>query len=82
MKVEDVAKRGAYRKAHGLDQDEGFGGWVPKTDGQLLGPGIPVEIADMGAVEGGVGKSLQEAVGEVEDVRHVKKPIKKWFGIW
>ncbi|KAI9792401.1 MAG: hypothetical protein M1816_002285 [Peltula sp. TS41687] len=29
-KVEDVRKRSEYRKAHGLDKDEGFGGWVTK----------------------------------------------------
>lgn len=40
-RVEDVAKRAQFRKAHGLDGGEGFGGWTAKSDGQLLGPGIP-----------------------------------------
>lgn len=80
QKVEDVAKRGAYRKAHGLDTDESFGGWVPKTDGQLLGPGIPIEIADMSAVEAG---AQDAAVAEQEvPVQREKKQVKKWFGIW
>lgn len=30
-KAEDVAKRAAYRKAHGMDRDQGFGGWTAKT---------------------------------------------------
>ncbi|MCJ1313083.1 hypothetical protein MMC25_006760 [Agyrium rufum] len=31
-KIEDVKKRGRYRKAHGLDKQEGFGGWMAKLD--------------------------------------------------
>lgn len=69
-KVEDVAKRAAYRKAHGMEQDESFGGWTAKSDDQLLGPGIPIEDAEVGAE----GQS-QAAVRE-------KKPLRKWLGIW
>ena len=64
-KVEDVQKRAAYRKAHGLETDD-FGGWTAKSNGQLLGPGIPV-----GDIKG----------DENEQVRP-KKPLKKWLGIW
>ncbi|KAH7356819.1 hypothetical protein BKA65DRAFT_495509 [Rhexocercosporidium sp. MPI-PUGE-AT-0058] len=73
-KVEDVAKRAAYRKAHGLDKDEGFGGWTAKTDEQILGPGIPV-----GAEE---GKEEAQAQVQSEPVVREKRPLKKWFGIW
>ncbi|PBP21330.1 hypothetical protein BUE80_DR007907 [Diplocarpon rosae] len=68
-KVEDVAKRAAYRKAHGLDKDDSFGGWTAKTDEQLLGPGIPI------------GDAVEAKDGQVQLVRE-KKPLKKWFGIW
>ena len=71
-KVEDVAKRAAYRKAHGMENDESFGGWTAKSDDQLLGPGIPMGDTE-GAKEGGV--STEPAVRE-------KKPLKKWLGIW
>ena len=71
-KVEDVAKRAAYRKAHGLDKDESFGGWTAKSDEQLLGPGIPVGGAEV--VEGDRPQS--------EPVVRDKRPLKKWFGIW
>lgn len=74
-KVEDVAKRAAYRKAHGLDKDEGFGGWTAKTDEQLLGPGIPVGNA--GGEEGDL--QVQE---HAQNVVREKRPLKKWFGIW
>ncbi|KAH9223404.1 hypothetical protein DL95DRAFT_420129 [Leptodontidium sp. 2 PMI_412] len=74
-KVEDVAKRAAYRKAHGLDKDEGFGGWTAKTDEQLLGPGIPVGAEGEGVKDG-------EAQVQSEPVVREKRPLKKWFGIW
>lgn len=41
--MEDVEKRSEYRKAHGLDKDEGFGGWTAKTNDELLGPAVPVQ---------------------------------------
>ena len=70
QKVEDVQKRSAYRKAHGLEKDEGFGGWTAKSDEQLLGPGIPLSE---GAKEGELA---------TEQVPRERKPIKKWLGIW
>ena len=73
-KVEDVAKRAAYRKAHGLDKDEAFGGWTAKTDEQILGPGIPVG----GDVKEGEGQAQVQS----EHVVREKRPLKKWFGIW
>jgi len=66
-KVEDVQKRAAYRKAHGLEKDEAFGGWTAKSDEQLLGPGIPTGDAE--------GAPTEQVVRE-------KKPLKKWLGIW
>lgn len=65
-KVEDVQKRAAYRKAHGMETDD-FGGWTAKSDGQLLGPGMPIGDA--------------EGEQPTEQVRP-KKPLKKWLGIW
>jgi hypothetical protein len=73
-KVEDVAKRAAYRKAHGLDKDEGFGGWSAKSDEQVLGPGIA--IGDAGSVPEGASEPAEEPV------RRKRPPVKKWFGIW
>jgi len=70
-KVEDVSKRAAYRKAHGLEQDESFGGWTAKSDEQLLGPGIPI----------GDGEGLN-ADGQSQAVVREKKPLRKWLGIW
>lgn len=71
-KVEDVAKRAAYRKAHGLDKDEGFGGWTAKSDSQVLGPGIPLGDED----------SASPTAHAVEQEPRPKRPLKKWLGIW
>lgn len=39
QKVDDVRKRSEYRKAHGLDQDDGmFGGWTAQGDGENKKP--------------------------------------------
>lgn len=66
--MEDVQKRAQYRKAHGLDQDEGIGGWTAKSDEQSLGPSLEVGDGSVGVEE------------QVE--RHKRPPIKKWLGIW
>jgi len=67
-RVDDVGKRAQYRKAHGLDQDEGIGGWTAKTDEESLGPSIVVG-------DGSVAVEQQ-----VE--RQKRPPVKKWLGIW
>ena len=70
-----MAKRSAYRKAHGLDKETGFGGWTAKTDEELLGPAIELPQGE-GAEEGIVG-------GKEEVVRREKRPpVRKWLGIW
>ena len=73
--VEDVAKRAEYRKAHGLDQNQGFGGWTAKSNKQILGPGIPLERENGEVEEGG-------SAGGVESAVKGKKPLRKWLGIW
>jgi hypothetical protein len=84
-KVEDVAKRAAYRKAHGLDQDQGFGGWTAKTDDEVLGPAI--KLGDNKVGDEVVGTAA--AVPTKEDGEEEKKIVlekkfsgKKWLGIW
>jgi hypothetical protein len=76
--VDDVQKRAAYRKKHGMET-EAFGGWTSKTDGEDLGPAIPTVGMDgspiAAAVEGG---DIEERV----EVQRPKRPVKKWLGIW
>jgi len=76
-KVEDVQKRAAYRKAHGLDTEQGFGGWTAKSEEEVLGPGI--RVRDVAVAQEGQG---DVPVAEEQVVRNEKKPLKKWLGIW
>jgi hypothetical protein len=69
-KVDDVAKRAQFRKAHGLDKDEGFGGWTVKNDQELLDAVMPPA--------GGVPVPVE---ADTEPVKE-KKKLKKWLGIW
>ena len=73
-KMEDVAKRSAFRKAHGLDKDEGFGGWMAKSDNPSLTPATPL-------FDGEAQKLEQGEQGE-EQLRQKRPPVKKWLGIW
>lgn len=78
-KVEDVQKRAEYRKAHGLDKDEGFGGWTARDDNEMMGPGLK------GVANGAVARGEEEMVNEkgmYTDFEGRKRPLKKWLGIW
>ena len=80
-KVEDVQKRAEYRKAHGLDKEEGFGGWTARKDEEVLGPGL--RAADRVVHEGGSpGEGEVTGSGLHTDFEGRRKPVKKWFGIW
>lgn len=91
--VDDVTKRDAYRKAHGLDTD-GFGGWSAKKDEELMGPAIAgargINIQEIGAADGesktNAGPVANDADGgleaHVQDEQRSKKPLRKWLGIW
>jgi hypothetical protein len=82
-KVEDVTKRAEYRKAHGLDQEQGFGGWTAKGDNEVMGPGLRaadrVVVADEASP---VAEESQPALAASTDLPGTKKPLKKWLGIW
>jgi hypothetical protein len=97
-KVEDVKKRDAYRKAHGLDKDEGFGAWTARGEGEEMGGGLRVagekREKEEGKGEGdkvlnlGDGKlMLADGTIVVEQPQGgeqvvERRPVKKWLGIW
>lgn len=75
-KVDDVAKRAQFRKEHGLDKEEGFGGWKLKNDQELLDAVMPPDaIAQVGA-----DAPVQE--GQAAEPGREKRKVKKWLGIW
>ncbi|CAK4031563.1 hypothetical protein CBER1_00670 [Lecanosticta acicola] len=96
QKVEDVKKRSEYRKAHGLDQDEGiFGGWTAKPDTDATGPAL--REGDMALSRPSSENAVEAVTGSAQDIdgqsghsedtyidfEGKKQPVKKkWFGIW
>ncbi|KAI9820587.1 MAG: hypothetical protein M1827_004956 [Pycnora praestabilis] len=81
-KIDDVQKRSEYRKAHGLDKDEGFGGWTAKSEAEVMGPAL---VVGEGQGEGRRGGGLDgegEDKGVYSDWEGKRKPVRKWLGIW
>ncbi|KAF7187271.1 hypothetical protein HII31_11359 [Pseudocercospora fuligena] len=89
QKVDDVKKRSAYRKAHGLDQEEGiFGGWTAKSDEDAKGPAlvgspqVESEIAAETTIEHAASKPKGTAETYI-DFDGKEQPVqKRWFGIF
>ncbi|KAL8866947.1 MAG: hypothetical protein Q9198_008701 [Flavoplaca austrocitrina] len=77
-KVDDVQKRSRYRKAHGLEEEQGLGGWTAKTDADSLGPAIPTGDlpGDDASPQATVDKSTYV------DFDGKRRPVKRWLGIW
>ena len=91
--MEDVQKRNSYRIAHGLadENGQGLGGWLAKSDNEVLSPGLKVdgavgrpvgvepgqEVETKGRVKNGDGRESLN-----NDWEGRKKPVKKWLGIW
>lgn len=90
QKMDDVAKRSEYRKAHGIDSQEGMlGGWTAKSDAETMGPaqregGVTAAPAAMDAspvaVEAAIAAADDESFVDFEGKRQLTR--KKWFGIW
>jgi hypothetical protein len=95
QKVDDVRKRAEFRKAHGLDAQEGiFGGWSARGEGE--GERVAVGKTDKGGVADAAGvvgmemasqaKTSAEAVDKEGAEAYAgtrRRPvIKKWLGIW
>ncbi|SZF03993.1 unnamed protein product [Blumeria hordei] len=80
-RVEEVSKRAAFKKAHGLSENAGLGAWVSSTnndtnslDGQVKTQNG--EVPDMSSQE-----PKLESQSEIKEGQE-RRPIKKWLGIW
>ncbi len=63
-KVDDVVKRNEYRKAHGLDKKEGFGGWTTREG---IASDSPEEGADTASPLTSLSAKLIANANENED---------------
>lgn len=81
--VDDVAKRSAYRKAHGLESGDRaglFGGWTAKSDQELLGPAIKTADQD----DNSPVAEEHDVIIDPSTVLNSRdsEPRKKVFGLW
>jgi hypothetical protein len=81
-RVEDVAKRDAYRKAHGLDKQQGFGGWTAKSDEEVMGGGIRLGDGKKAEIEDASPVVEGDVLQQPQPERRERRPVKKWLGIW
>ncbi|KAF4556971.1 Hypothetical protein D9617_1g088530 [Elsinoe fawcettii] len=88
-KVDDVRNRSEYRKAHGIDEEAGIGGWTFRTEkkAETLADVEEARTREGGEVPQLAGGDMQRAVeggvqGEYVDFGGERKKVKKWFGIW
>ena len=72
--VNDIQKRNTYRKAHGIEDKQGLGPWMPVEEKLRLYEGQP-----SGAMLEPQDRKNSEAVADFEGK---KEPVKKWLGIW
>ena len=93
--VADIRKRSEYRKAHGMDQDEGMlGGWTARSDAEVMGSGMREGGGAAPAVPGPettmelMQENVRNVGGQGEEDTYVdfegnrKEIKKKWFGVW
>ena len=87
-KSEDLQKRAAYRKAHGLEKPQGFGGWLTKTDEEssvsvTTSDNTPATaLATVESSESAKETSVPQEQDAYVDWEGRKAPVKKWLGIW
>ncbi|KAI4290516.1 MAG: hypothetical protein L6R35_000207 [Caloplaca aegaea] len=89
-KVDDVQKRSRYRKAHGLEDEKGLGGWTAKSNHNSLGPALvsqdlpdQIDTSLSGTVQPNKASVVTDnGESPCADLKGKKRPIKRWLGIW
>ena len=87
-KSEDLQKRAAYRKAHGLEKPQGFGGWLTKPDEEssasvtTVDQISPTALTPVESSESTNETSVPQEKDVYVDWEGKSRPIKKWLGIW
>ncbi|CAD6499484.1 BgTH12-03598 [Blumeria graminis f. sp. triticale] len=81
-RVEEVTKRAAFRKAHGLSENAGLGAWVSSTNNGTNSLDGRVKIQNGEVADVPSQASNLESQTEIKEEVQEKRPIKKWLGIW
>ena len=68
--INDIHKQNTYRKAHGIEDKQGIGPWMPAEEKLKL-----MEKQQSSSTEA-------EENGSYVDFERRKRPVKKWLGIW
>lgn len=89
--VEDVKKRGEYRKVHNLNEKEGFLGWTLREDRPRPDPAMgeggkaTAQGSEVAVPEAAIPGSSNEQKPRntyVDFDGNLATERKKWFGIW
>ena len=83
-RLDDIQKRNAYRKAHGIKDAQGVWGFGRRLEYYDKEEDARNEAAGGAEVEDASPVAAESAVREAEyvDLEGKKKLVKKWFGIW
>lgn len=76
--ADDVPKRSRYRRAHGLEDAQGFGRWTAKSDTESSGPALPTR--DLPGDDGSPKEPGAQSTYVASERK--RRPVKRWLGIW
>ena len=82
--LEDLEKRDAYRKAHGIRDAQGVWGFGRRLEYYDTKEDIEKEFEKTAQAKdaSSVASGTELGDGEHKDVAGRRRPVKKWFGIW
>ena len=83
-KLDDLQKRNAYRKAHGIKDPQGVWGFGKRLEYYNDKEEVEKEFEEAAQAKDASPVDSGTAVedGESKEFAGRRKPIKKWFGIW
>lgn len=83
-RLDDVQKRNAYRKAHGIKDAQGVWGFGRRLEYYDTKEDVEKEGEKTAQSEDASPVAAEASVGKDEyvDWQGKKKPVKKWLGIW
>lgn len=84
-RLDDIQKRNAYRKAHGIKDPQGVWGFGRRLEYYDSKEDVEKEVGEVAQAGDASPVSTEPAVaakGEYVDFEGKRKPLKKWFGIW